>query len=203
MTETVYRDLRKAILQGELEAGRRLLIMDIAQKLEISQAPVREALARLRQEGLVISNQNKGSFVANITEKDIYDISKVREVLEGYVVKETITSLTPQDYQRLETIVEQMEVATEENNSYRLIELDMEFHGFFYERCNNLAMLDIWQSIKTKIMRFNAATSKNYTNEDLVASHKELIEVVKSKDVQLAESKFITHMQSYRRFKYM
>lgn len=203
LTDFVYRDLKKAILQGELEPGHRLLILDIAQKLQISQAPVREALVRLNHEGLVTSSRNKGSFVARITEKDIQDIYQVRELLEGFVVCETMMSLTPKDIQSLDNIVKEMDIATKQNNSYRLIELDMMFHGYFYERCNNKVVLDIWQSIKTKIMRFNSVTSKYYTNEDLVAGHRELIDVVESGDIQTAVSKFVDHMQSYKKFKYI
>jgi DNA-binding GntR family transcriptional regulator len=90
ISDSIYSHLKKMILQGELPPGHRLLVLEIAQYFDDSQAPVREALERLKHEGLISGKSNKGSVVSDVTHKEIQDISVIREILEGFKVRETL-----------------------------------------------------------------------------------------------------------------
>jgi DNA-binding GntR family transcriptional regulator len=194
----VYMIIKKEILQGELPPGTRLLVLDIAGKFQISQAPVREALERLKQEGLIIGKPNKGSVVSNITSKEIKDIFVLREIIEGFAVRESMPQLKEHDFQYLENIIVTMDSAIKLNDILKIVELDMEFHGFFYERCNNHAIMELWNHMKTKVMRFMAISNKLRSTDKLVEGHLSLIGVLKTGDVAAAEKKFIDHMKSYK-----
>jgi DNA-binding GntR family transcriptional regulator len=183
--------LKKAVLRGELAPGQRLLVMELASKYEVSQAPVREALERLKQDGLILSKTNKGSVVSDITLDEIKDIYALRVLIEGYAIRETMNSLVgPDELKHLEKILAEMEQATLVNDTFRLIELDMDFHSFFYQRCNNQLILDIWDKMKAKIMRFIRVTNNHYSIHDVLETHRSLLESLRSGDLDESIAKF-------------
>jgi DNA-binding GntR family transcriptional regulator len=194
----VYMTLKKEILEGELPPGARLPVLEIANRFQISQAPVREALERLKQEGLIIGKRNKGSVVSNITSKEIKDIFVLREMIEGFAVRETMPQMKKSDFRYLEETILSMEQAIEQNEIFKILEHDMEFHGFFYERCNNHAILELWNQMKTKVMRFMAISNKLRSTDGLVKGHLGLIDVLKKGNVEEAEKTFVDHMKSYK-----
>jgi len=198
ISNSVYMDLKKQILEGTLQPGERLIVLDISGRYQISQAPVREALERLKQEGLIVGQMNKGSVVSNITDKEIKDLFVLREIIEGFAVRESMPLLTEADYRYLEQVLAEMEAANEAKDNFKILEKDMEFHGFFYNRCNNGAILDIWNQMQAKIMRFMAISNRYYTTDGLAAWHMRLIEALKTGDAIEAEKRFIEHMQAYK-----
>ena len=79
LRDVVFENLRKAILEGQLKPGQRLMEVQLAEQLGVSRTPVREAIRKLELEGLVVMLPRKGAYVANMSLKDIVD------VLEGWV----------------------------------------------------------------------------------------------------------------------
>ncbi|TDF94206.1 GntR family transcriptional regulator [Paenibacillus piri] len=201
LSEQVYLSLRKAILKGELPPGHRLLVLEIANKFEISQAPVREALERLKQEGLIVGKTNKGSVVSKITHKEIQDVYELRILIEGHAIRETMKVINAGDIEYLEHIVQGMQRALDEGDADQLVELDMRFHGYFYERCDNHIFLEIWKNIRTKIMRFISITNQQISNELIVGGHRELLELVKSGNAEEAAVKCIAGFSFYKNYK--
>ncbi|WP_139998993.1 GntR family transcriptional regulator [Paenibacillus paridis] len=198
ISEHVYTTIKKEILAGELQPGARLLVLEIAKKFNISQAPVREALERLKSAGFITGIPNKGSVVSTITSKEIKDIFELREIIEGFAVRQTMRQLTEADYAYLEEIIRKMHEAHEQNDILSILELDMEFHGFFYRRCDNHMILELWNHMRMKVMRFMAISNRHYKTDGLADWHLRLIEVLRSGDADLAERTFIEHMHSYK-----
>ncbi len=198
ISTSVYAALKKDIMDGTLQPGSRLIVLEIAGRYRISQAPVREALERLKQEGLIIGQPNKGSVVSTITSKEIKDLFVLREMIEGFAVKESMPILTDNDFRKLEQILSDMDEAIKANDSIAILEKDMEFHGYFYNLCDNEAILELWSRMRTKIMRFMAISNRHYSTEKLVAWHMQLIDALKSGNAQEAVSEFIEHMHAYK-----
>lgn len=198
ISEHVYTALKKEILAGDLQPGARLLVLEIAKKFNISQAPVREALERLKSAGFITGIPNKGSVVSNITSKEIRDIFELREIIEGFAVRRSMEHLNEDDYSYLEDIIHKMNLAHEQNDILNILELDMEFHGFFYRRCDNHMILELWNRMRIKVMRFMAISNRHYSTDGLADWHLRLVEVLRSGDTDLAEQTFIEHMHSYK-----
>ncbi|MEV5028121.1 GntR family transcriptional regulator [Paenibacillus sp. LPE1-1-1.1] len=198
ISEHVYTALKKEILAGDLQPGARLLVLEIAKKFNISQAPVREALERLKSAGFITGIPNKGSVVSNITSKEIRDIFELREIIEGFAVRRSMEHLIEEDFLYLEDIIHKMDLAHEQNDILNILELDMEFHGFFYRRCDNHMILELWNRMRIKVMRFMAISNRHYSTDELADWHLRLVEVLRSGDTVLAEQTFIEHMHSYK-----
>lgn len=202
ISEQVYIMLKKQILSGELQPGTRLLVLQIAKRFDVSQAPVREALERLKQAGFITGVPNKGSVVSSISSKEIRDIFVLREIIEGFAVKKTMESLTEQDYVYLESIIANMQAAHEKNDMLKILDLDMEFHGFFYSRCDNHAIYELWNHMKQKVMRFMAVSNKHFTTDELAEWHMRLVHSLRTGDAELASKAFVEHMHSYKTIHY-
>lgn len=200
LSEHVYITLKRKILKGDLSPGTRLIVLDIAKAFDVSQAPVREALERLKQEGLIVGRMNRGSAVSEITHKEIRDIYELRQLIEGHALRETMKVLNEDDVAHLERILANMKRAVDENDSYRLVELDMQFHGYFYLRSGNALLLEIWNSIKTKIMRFITVTNQDHAGYSIPNSHAELLDVIKTGDADMAAEKVVRGLDFYRNY---
>lgn len=198
ISEQIYLTLKREIIAGELQPGTRLIVLDIAGKFQVSQAPVREALERMKQEGLINGIPNKGSVVSNITSKEIRDIFVLREIIEGYAVRTSMPTLSEGDYEQLEMIIRSMEEAVGRNDTLGILELDMDFHGFFYKRCDNQAILELWNQMRTKVMRFMAISNRHHTTDLLAEWHRRLITVLQTGDGDAVEEAFIEHMHAYK-----
>ncbi|MET3850913.1 GntR family transcriptional regulator [Paenibacillus sp. OAE614] len=198
ISEQIYLTLKREIIAGELQPGTRLIVLDIAGKFQVSQAPVREALERMKQEGLINGIPNKGSVVSNITSKEIRDIFVLREIIEGYAVRTSMPTLSENDYEQLEMIIRSMEEAVERDDTLGILELDMDFHGFFYKRCDNQAILELWNQMRTKVMRFMAISNRHHTTDLLAEWHRRLITVLQTGDGDAVEEAFIEHMHAYK-----
>jgi len=197
LSEQVYLGLRESIIRGELAPGYRLLVLEIANALSISQAPVREALERLKQEGLIAGKANKGSIVAEIKQEEIEELYALRELIEWDAVRKTIKLLDEEDYKRLAEIYDGMVEAAKTDDLFRFIDLDMDFHGYFFTKSGNRTILQIWEQIAIKLKRFLAVTNKLYFPDllSIAVGHAPLIEVLKTGDEEEIKRKYILHMK--------
>jgi DNA-binding GntR family transcriptional regulator len=197
LSEQVYLALRESIVRGELYPGYRMLVLEIATALKVSQAPVREALERLKQEGLLVGKPNKGSIVAEIKQEEIEEIYALRELIEWDAVRKVIPRLDEGDFERLTGLYDGMVEAAKEEDLFRFIDTDMEFHGYFFEKSGNLTILHIWRQIAVKLKRFMAITNKLYYPDllSIAISHAPLIEVLRDGDEQKIEQAYVLHMK--------
>ncbi|WP_281278833.1 GntR family transcriptional regulator [Paenibacillus kobensis] len=200
LSEHVYITLKRQIMKGELLPGHRMIVLDIAKQFSVSQAPVREALERLKQEGLIVGKMNKGSAVSEITAQEIRDIYELRQMVEGQALRATMKVLEDKDIAYLEGVIDGMREAIDREDPYRLVELDMLFHGYFYLRSGNALLYDIWNSIKTKIMRFITVTNQDHPGYSIPDSHTEILDLIKLGDVELTETKLVRGFDFYKNY---
>jgi DNA-binding GntR family transcriptional regulator len=126
--EYVYQSLRGAILRGELAPGQRLVIDEIARRLEVSAIPIREALQSLQSEGLVVSAPHVGATVASISQDEVREVFAVMEGLETVAVREAAARLTDEQAGQLTGIVAEMDAAVEARDYERWAEMNGRLH---------------------------------------------------------------------------
>lgn len=136
IVNSVLKNLRKAILDGTLKKGDRLIQEEWAEKLNVSRMPIREALTQLQIEGLVELVPHKGAVVTPITRDNIEEIYYTRSLLEGLAVEKSLPFLTEQDNSQLKRILhkmESLEITDETNDQYIL--LNTSFHETLRKGC--------------------------------------------------------------------
>lgn len=103
-----YEILRRSIIQNELKPGERLATGALAERLGISRSPVREALHRLLQDGLVEARERSGMYVASVSLKEVDDVFRIRGALEGLTASLASERGTDDEFDRLQSILDQM-----------------------------------------------------------------------------------------------
>jgi DNA-binding GntR family transcriptional regulator len=132
----VTKSLRKAILNGTLKKGDRIIQEEWAERLEVSRMPIREALTQLQMEGLVELIPHKGAIVTPITRDDIEEIYQTRALLEALAVEKSLPFLTDVDKGQLKSILiemEEMKISDTTNDQY--IQLNAIFHETLRKGC--------------------------------------------------------------------
>ncbi|WP_338473348.1 GntR family transcriptional regulator (plasmid) [Niallia sp. XMNu-256] len=136
IVQSVTKNLRKAILNGLLKKGDRLVQEEWAERLNVSRMPIRAALTQLQNEGLVKLVPHKGAIVTPITHEDIEEIYHTRSLLEGLAVEKSHPFLTKEDRNQLGNILiqmEKLEISDETNDLY--IQLNAHFHETLRKGC--------------------------------------------------------------------
>ncbi len=87
MEDGILRSVRNAIISGNIGLGQHLNETDMARQMSVSRIPIREALKKLEQEGLVIRYTNRGCFVVDFDEQDVCEVFSLRAVLEGMAIE--------------------------------------------------------------------------------------------------------------------
>lgn len=106
-----YDQIRQGIVEGRYAPGSRLIEQRLAEELELSRTPVREALRRLEAEGLVVSERNRGSVVRPVTARDVEDLYDLRVRLESLAAERAAERAAPADLAELAQAVEDFDAA--------------------------------------------------------------------------------------------
>ncbi|QNG21221.1 GntR family transcriptional regulator [Rhodococcus triatomae] len=142
--------LRERILDGSYGPGEQLSEANLAAQLEISRGPVREALQRLAQEGLLVSHRNRGVFVVELSAHDVAEIYAAREAVEtaaARTVFEFPDERRGSAVDRLAAIVARMPPLIEAGDWTRLAKLDLEFHTALVEAAGNSRLARIYSTL--------------------------------------------------------
>jgi len=137
LRDQVYDALRETILDGSLSPGQRLKERDVAMQMHISTTPVKEALRRLEQDGLVISQPHKGAIVSNSALTSVEEILEIRAYLEGLAAQFAATKISASEMIILGDQVRQMAELTEVMDADRLFVANTEFHRIIRRASGN------------------------------------------------------------------
>ena len=149
--DEVTEQIRDVILTGGLQPGDRLGEADISQRLQVSRGPVREALVRLEQEGLVAIERHRGATVVDLTRKDVLELATLRAALEQLAMEEATRSATAEDLASLHAVVDQMRSARERGADELLVRLDVEFHDTVYKAAHHERLYAAWTTIRSQV----------------------------------------------------
>jgi len=183
------------IIDGSLNPGKRLVEGELAEMLQVSRGPVREALRRLEQEGLVRIVPAGGTFVATITEEDIGEIYGVRAAVEGYAARIVVASGA--DDGRLDGTLGQMNAALVAGDLSGMIEADVVFHRTLVSLADNRRLLTVWESLEGQVRLILSLTRDQVYGDprDLVEQHAALTAALRSKDGGRAEAQVRSHIE--------
>lgn len=152
LKELVVSRIRRAILEGELELGSRLVETTVAAELGISRGPVREAFLDLCREGLLVINPRRGASVSTLSPDDIWQLYTLRAHLEVLLIRHGLRHVTAADLEALTALAEEMgELLSRPYTVARIIELDLAFHGLIAERCPYPRLVEAYRALDGQV----------------------------------------------------
>lgn len=158
-TQLVAEAIREKILCGEIKAGEPLRQAALADELNVSRIPVREALLQLEAEGLVNFEAHKGATVTRLSAEQIDEIFDLRAILEAELLSHSIENLTKRDLLEAEAILADLEEATDAGDTQLATgKLNAEFHSKLYsraERPQTRELVDVYSKNSERYVRMH------------------------------------------------
>lgn len=151
-TQLVVEEIRERILQGDIKAGEPLRQAALAQELNVSRIPIREALVQLEAEGLVKFEPHKGATAAEISVKQVDEVFELRALLEAELLAYSIPNLTSDDIDEAGRVVDELE--TLDYLDPKLGELNYRFHNILYGRADRPHTFELAEVLITNSSRF-------------------------------------------------
>lgn len=200
LKQKTYEYIKNKILTCEFKPGSDISEEQIALELGISRTPVREAIMRLGQEKLINIYPRKGSFVAEITVKDIREVLQIREIVETEVARIVCGTI---DKEKLLYFREQFEQIDSDGNYVSYInyfELDIEFHKFIVCSCQNQSLVEIMDKIYDKDYRIRVLTTSMFKEERKrnKKEHLDIIDAFLKEDINLVDECIRQHILQAR-----
>jgi len=195
----VAREIRAAILRGELAPGSHVKQEELAAQLGVSREPVRQALLVLQREGLVHAQPNRRAMVAPLDRQLINDGYGFRETVETTVVA-TLARLPSFDVTPLREIIARGRAAVGQGDLSELIHLDMIFHTTMYEAAGNRVIVEVMHGQWSHIRRLLAMVlgRANY-RQKVWDEHEAIVREIAARRVAAAKNVTGRHIRQARR----
>jgi DNA-binding GntR family transcriptional regulator len=196
LEESVYLRLSEEILSGELVRGHALTESHLCSKYNASRTPIRAAIHRLAEEGLVKCVPNRGAVVEGIDKMLLYDIYQIRMRLEGLSASLSALRISDSELESLTNTVELSEFYAKKKDTENLRQLDSKFHEIIYRSSGNRmlekTLCELHRIIKSYRKKSLSVSDRLFSS---VKEHREILEAIKEKDSQRADELTSTHVK--------
>jgi DNA-binding GntR family transcriptional regulator len=187
--------LFEAILSGKIESGKRLNESELARQLQISRAPIREALHQLQEQGLVVNNPRRGMYVVSLSQNDVRKINRIRLLLEAEAMQLCKTNFNSQLEKQLTQMVQTMETMKPEPIS-QSARADLEFHRTIWNNSGNEHLARILTSLTAPLFAFAAESLiKGQRRRSALRHHRPFLEYLQGKSKQTADEVILAHLK--------
>ncbi|MCP5366441.1 MAG: GntR family transcriptional regulator [Hyphomicrobiales bacterium] len=194
--QIVHR-LRDLILSGRLSPGDRLTETDLASRLGVSRAPLREAIRDLVESGLVVSEPYKGLFVRSVTRRDLEELYSLRTTLEQFAFRlawDRRTEAARDDLRRRNAAL--VATVTAGNEPILAIEQEMHLHGWCYELADHSLLMKSWQKIRPNLQFYFTLHQKAHRRHGpLREAHEVYVELACGTDL----AAMLAHLEDHMR----
>ena len=187
MREDVYNRVRDWIVQGVLEPEEKLRDADLALKLNVSRTPVREALRRLEDEGLVETRAQSWTRVAPLEEALAGRIYPLLQALEPLALSFGFARMNAGDLERMRTANTALEQAILRNDAKAAAQADAQFHAVYLERAENPELSGILRALKAQHTRFELYFWQKGARDQSLAEHARVLDALEHRDLERAK----------------
>ncbi len=199
VTDWVYEELKAAIVDLRLAPGDPLREASLAGQLGVSKTPIREALTRLEQEGLVETTSFKGAVVTGYSRQDLIEIYELRELLETAAARTAAESMAEADRARLSRICRESHKLKKDRDAAGLAALLSEFDDVVFDQVRNSRIRALIENLRAHLTRIGHLTAEIPGRiEASVDEHEKIVEAIAARDPELAERQMREHIRSVR-----
>lgn len=196
LREAICETLRGAIRDGILTPGERLMEIQIAKELGVSRTPVREALRKLELEGFVIMMPRRGTYVANLSIRDVNEVFEIRTTLDALASGLAAERITQEELQRLKDLLVNIDKYIKQNNLAKIVETDTEFHDLLYKASRNKRLVGIINNLREQLTRFRSTSMAVPGRlKETLEEHKKIVCAIEKGDTKGAELASLEHME--------
>lgn len=188
--------LRRRITEGEIKPGERLNELVLAAELRVSRSPIREALALLAGEGLVRIAPYRGAFVTELSRERLADLLEFRIALEQFAIRRIVERAQPNDFARLQTLVEALRKRTKAKDFSGAVEADLQLHEELIALAASPLLAQTFKELLGEFRLYIAATSRHYKGiGELASEHAALLTALRKRRLAQALGLVARHIR--------
>ena len=204
LRERIYIHLREAITKRMLLPGERITEKKIAEELNVSITPVREALLQLNVEGFVEIKTHRNVVVKQISLTEIAELYEIQGVIEGYAARRASLNLNDEDVLKLKKLTEKMKKYFKSNNVEKFYESNKEIHEIYLKKCGNQSIYDLVSNLnlRKKMFRYRVTfLAKKDVMKKALDDHIKIFDAFLARDSDTIERLVREHWISDSRIK--
>ena len=196
LREAVCESLREAIRKGILRPGDRLMEIQLSEELGVSRTPVREAIRKLELEGYVIMMPRRGTYVADLSIRDVNEVFEIRTSLDALAGELAAERITDEELEALQRLLVKLGHYIEEGDMDKIVDTDTKFHDILYQASRNSRLFGIISNLREQLTRFRT-TSMSFPGrlKATLDEHRRLVEAIAQGDAAEARAAAEYHME--------
>ena len=192
ISEQVYAELSQQIISQRLKPGQRLREEQLATRFGISRTPLRDAINRLAQNGLVDIEPRKGASVKQFNIDDVVEVYDIRAVMEGLAARLAAPGLDLNELNKLKAMFSK-------KDSRSLIKADTGLHDLLINSCGNKKLVEMLNNIHGLVQAFRVAGYKSrQRSATATVDHKRILKALMERDGEAAENVMHVHIQKVK-----
>ena len=196
LRSNVKKHIIKGIGEGRYKMGERIVETKLAKELDMSQAPVREAVLELSIMGVLEERPYAGSFVRKPNGKEVDDHYKARAIVEAYAASLAARRITEEEMEELGEILQKMKDCTDFD---QFVDIDHDFHEKIIDASGNKVLKRLWSSVSVYELTYQTIVLANkWTLVGLYEKHKRLYDVLKTGNGPAAMAEMFLHIDGFR-----
>lgn len=195
VADSVYQNLRQALILGRFDPGQVLTIGALADTFHTSHMPVREALRRLGAEGAVEIRSNGSAYVPDVALETLEDISRARLALEGLATELAVKRITESDLSALEALEARHSETAQLRDVHEMLERNRDFHFAIYAAADSPVLINLIESLWLRYGPFMRLLSQRIapqfalgTHEPFQQGHREIVDAIRARDAARARA---------------
>lgn len=203
LADRVCQQIITAIVRGEIPTGTKISEPELARTYGISRGPLREAMGRLESLRLIERKPNIGARVVELSVKELLEIYRVREALEGMACRLAASNMPQSEIDSLRTLLDQHQgnIEEQEGRAYFQKEGDLDFHYRIVMASGNsklqeLLAADLYHLVRMYRYQFSLSSSRPTL---ALREHHQILDAIESRDEELAELLMRRHISASRR----
>jgi DNA-binding GntR family transcriptional regulator len=195
LTDQVVEAVRDAIGRGELAAGELYSVYQLADQLEVSRTPVREALLRLAEAGMVRFERNRGFRVLGTSPRELAEVFQLRVLLEAPAAAAAAGRVSAGSLAALEAELTAMRRSADDHDEPTFMDHDRRFHHLVLEAAGNRRLVDTVDRLRFVTVTLGASTvDRSRSLHDIAEEHAPILLALRDGDAQAAATAMRRHL---------
>lgn len=196
----IYEELKEKIITNAYFGYETLTELGLSAQFNVSRNTAKKVLMMLESDGLVVIEKNKSARINSRSLEEVSGLLELREVMEGYIVKNAVAFITDEQVARLEAILQEMKQQIDNRELLTYIHLDRQFHAVIFDACNNPTAVRMTMQVKNLFRRYGAKTilvpGRDQSSYD---EHIAIYEAVKRRDAEEARIAMQLHIANLKK----
>ena len=195
--DEAYDSLKKSIVDGVYRPGQRLRALRVAQELKISRTPVKEALVRLEQEGLIQREQGSGFIVRGLSVSEILNLYRVREVLEIEAAREAFPNLTPAALDAMREALDYADALLAQKLYADFLRANRKFHDLITAQTHNSVLQEVLANLGSRFWSIGTIVVSRHPQRalDIRRENRAILDALVGGDLKTIEKAVKTHVK--------